>query len=172
MGEEEVERTRLAALLHDVGKIGVPDSILFKAQPLDAGELEVMRAHAEAGATIASRAAILAETVAAIEAHHERWDGRRDGPTPGYPRGLRGDQIPMAARIIAVADAYDAMTTAQPSRAAMPPERALAVLKEERGAQFDPRVVDAFLDDVTARRHRRASGIFRIPSLTRGSSER
>lgn len=163
--EDEVEDVRLSALLHDIGKLGVPDSILFRPGPLQGEDLEKMRAHAAIGARIAEKAGILRSAVPAILAHQERFDGDTSGPFPGYPQGLRGEAIPLASRIIAVADAYDTMTTNRPYRRALGRPRALSVLAEERGRQFDPVVVDAFLADLEDRRHRRATEAFSIRDL-------
>lgn len=160
--EEEIEDVRLSALLHDIGKLGVPDSILFKPEPLRGDDLEKMRAHAAIGARIAEKAAVLRTAVPVILSHQERFDGDTRGPYPGYPQGLRGEEIPLASRIIAVADAYDTMTTNRPYRRALGRERAVSVLEEERGRQFDPRVVDAFLADLEDRRHRRPTEAFSI----------
>lgn len=165
LAEEEIEEVRLSALLHDIGKLGVPDSILFKPEPLHGEDLEKMRAHAAIGARIAGKAGILRSAVPVILAHQERFDGETTGPFPGYPQGLKGDAIPLASRIIAVADAYDTMTTNRPYRRALGRERALAVLAEERGRQFDPVVVDAFLADLEDRRHRKATEAFSIRDL-------
>jgi ribonuclease P protein subunit RPR2 len=127
-------------LLHDIGKIGVPDAILLKPGPLTAHEQETMRDHPILGERIVGRVPYLhgiARQV--VAAHHERWDGT------GYPRRLRGPQIPPAARIFAVADAYDAMTNDRPYRAALKLELAVEEIKRCSGTQFDPVVVDAFL---------------------------
>jgi len=163
--DEEIEDVRLSALLHDIGKLGVPDSILFKPEPLHGEDLEKMRAHSAIGARIAGKAGILRSAVPVILAHQERFDGDTGGAFPGYPQGLKGEEIPLASRIIAVADAYDTMTTNRPYRRALGRERALAVLAEERGRQFDPVVVDAFLADLEDRRHRRATEAFSIRDL-------
>ena len=163
--EEEIEDVRLSALLHDIGKLGVPDSILFKPGPLYGDDLEKMRAHATIGARIAGRAGALRSAVPVILAHQERFDGDTSGPFPGYPQGLKGEAIPLASRIIAVADAYDTMTTNRPYRRALGRQRALSVLVEERGHQFDPVVVDAFLVDLEDRRHRGATEAFSIRDL-------
>ncbi|QJR35955.1 HD domain-containing phosphohydrolase [Gemmatimonas groenlandica] len=137
----EVELIRQAAPLHDVGKIGVPDAILLKEGPLTAKEREQMQAHAALGAALLSggNAPVvrLAEQIA--HAHHERWDGT------GYPRQLAGTEIPLGARIVAVADAYDALANARPYRPAWPVDRALAFLREGAGSHFDPTVVAAFM---------------------------
>lgn len=165
MADDEVETIRLAALLHDVGKIGVPDRILFKPEPLDGDDLAQMRSHVEIGARIAEHASALRAAVPVIRSHQERYDGRTEGPFPGYPDGLKGDAIPFHARIVSVADAYDTMTTNRPYRKALGRERALEILREERGRQFDPRVVDAFLADMEARRARKPSDVFSISAL-------
>lgn len=160
--DDEIEDVRLSALLHDIGKLGVPDSILFKPEPLRGEDLEKMRAHSAIGARIAEKAGVLRSAVPVILAHQERFDGSTDGPYPGYPQGLKGEEIPLPSRIIAVADAYDTMTTNRPYRKALGRERAVAVLRDERGRQFDPVVVDAFLSDLEDRRHRRPTEAFSI----------
>lgn len=139
IGEDEAESIRLAAVLHDIGKVGVPEDVLRKPEALDAGELETMRRHCETGSEILRRVSHLHPVMAAVRAHHERYDGA------GYPDGLRGEQIPLPARIIAVADAFDAMTTERPYRGAMPVADAVAELRSCSGTQFDPAVIDAFL---------------------------
>jgi cyclic di-GMP phosphodiesterase len=126
-------------LLHDLGKIGVPDTILLKPGPLTAREQETMRDHPILGERIVARVPYLRGTARQIvAAHHERWDGS------GYPRRLRGPQIPAAARIFAVVDAFDAMTHDRPYRAAMKLEPALKEIKRCAGSQFEPLVVEAF----------------------------
>jgi putative two-component system response regulator len=136
---EDAGLLRRAAALHDVGKIGIPDALLRKPGPLTDSELRVMRTHAAIGARILGGSQIpllqLAETVAI--SHHERWDGT------GYPKGLNGNTIPMAGRIVAVADAFDAITNARPYRPARPARIALQVLREEYDRQFEGRLVDA-----------------------------
>ncbi|MDQ5807862.1 MAG: diguanylate cyclase [Actinomycetota bacterium] len=144
--EERVERVRLAGLLHDLGKIGVADTILQKPGALDDAEWAEMRKHPELGARILS-GANLDDLSAWVLAHHERPDGR------GYPSGLVGDQIPLEARILAVADSFEAMTSDRVYRAGMPVADAVAELERCAGAQFDEHVVDAFvavLDQATA----------------------
>jgi ribonuclease P protein subunit RPR2 len=127
-------------LLHDLGKIGVPDSILLKPGPLTRREQETMRDHPILGERIVARVPYLRGTARqVVAAHHERWDGT------GYPRRLRGDQIPRAARIFAVADAFDAMTNDRPYRAARKAESALAEIERCAGTQFEPVVVEALL---------------------------
>jgi diguanylate cyclase (GGDEF)-like protein len=134
----EVVATRRAAELHDVGKLAIPDSILGKPGPLDEQEWEFMRQHTVVGERIVSCAPSLREVAPIVRSSHERWDGA------GYPDGLAGEAIPLGARIIAVCDAYDAMTTTRPYRAAMSEDDALAELRHCAGGQFDPRVVAAF----------------------------
>ncbi|HEY7631039.1 MAG TPA: diguanylate cyclase [Thermoleophilaceae bacterium] len=129
---------RQAAELHDVGKLAIPDSILDKPGPLDADEWAFMRRHTLIGERIVASAVSLRDAAPIVRATHERWDGA------GYPDGTSGEQIPLAARIIAVCDAYDAITTTRPYRAASGHEDALAELRRCAGSQFDPRVVAAF----------------------------
>ena len=125
--------------LHDIGKVGVPESVLCKPGPLDDDEWAVMRDHPLIGAQIVSPMRFLHGAVEIVRTHHERWDGR------GYPHGLRGEQIPLAARIFAIADSFDAMTSHRPYRAAMPHERAIAEIVGGAGTQFDPDVARTFM---------------------------
>lgn len=147
----DLETLHYASLLHDVGKLGVPESVLRKEGPLDASEVAMMRRHPEIGARLLERLDLLNCAAPLVLHHQERFDGDLAGQHPGYPRGLAGEAIPLGARIIAVVDAFDAMTTTRPYRAALPPDEAMAVLRRERGRQFDPRVVDAFLDCLAER---------------------
>lgn len=128
-----------AALFHDVGKIGVPDEILTKPGKLTPAEFEMLSRHAARGAEIVGNLSRLNHAVPIVRHHHERWDGG------GYPDGLRGTSIPVEAAIIAVADAWDAITTSRPYRGARTAEHALAQIEGGRGTQFSPAVVDAFL---------------------------
>ena len=144
-GPEEAETIRWAAILHDVGKIGVPDRILFKPGPLTEEEREIMERHLDLGATILERAGVLPDAIPLVRYHEERWDGATDGPHPGR-YGLAREDIPLGARIIAVVDAFDAMTSDRPYRNAMPEAEAIAELRREAGRQFDPAVVEAFLE--------------------------
>lgn len=133
------QRLRFGFLLHDVGKIGVPEAILAKPGPLDEEEWEVMRTHPELGERlVASVRALLGPAVAVIRSHHEHWDGG------GYPDGLRGEEIPLAARVFAICDAFDAMTSDRPYRRALPIEVAIDQIEQGSGSQFDPQMVDAF----------------------------
>lgn len=130
---------RLLAQFHDIGKVGVPDRILFKPGPLTPEEKKKMQRHCEIGHRIALSAPDLAPVADLILKHHEWWNGG------GYPLGLKGEEIPLECRILAIADAYDAMTSDRPYRRKLIPEEALAELKRCAGTQFDPRLVDVFL---------------------------
>jgi putative nucleotidyltransferase with HDIG domain len=139
MGVNGRQRRALAlgALLHDVGKIGVPDRILLKPDRLTDDEWRQMREHPEVGKRILSTVPFLDEALEIVHAHHERYDGS------GYPRGLAGSQIPLGARIFAVADVYDALTSNRPYRSAISPREARLEIERGAGGQFDPRVVRA-----------------------------
>ncbi len=137
--EEEIEALRWAARLHDIGKIGVPDAILHKKGPLTEEEWAVMRRHPIIGAEIVGQIKKLAPAAAIVRHHHERYDGQ------GYPDGLKGEAIPLGARILAVVDAYGAIVDRRPYKDARPHEEAVAELRRGAGTQFDPRVVEAFL---------------------------
>jgi HD-GYP domain-containing protein (c-di-GMP phosphodiesterase class II) len=131
-----VRQVRLAAELHDVGKLAIPERILNKPGPLDDDEWRVMQTHAEIGGRILGCVRALAPVAALVRAHHERHDGT------GYPLGLSGERIPLGARIIAVCDAYDAMTTQRVYNRPVAPAVALQRLRESAGTQFDPTVVE------------------------------
>jgi response regulator RpfG family c-di-GMP phosphodiesterase len=137
----EAEQLRHASALHDVGKVGIPDSILLKPGLLDLGEGETMKSHTTIGGQIlagsSSELLQLAETVAM--SHHEHWDGS------GYPRGIAGDAIPLAGRICAICDVFDALLSPRPYKPPWPIEDALTEIERLRGTQFDPQLVDAFL---------------------------
>jgi putative nucleotidyltransferase with HDIG domain len=145
MGEElkldgaTLETLRLGALLHDIGKIGVPDEVLRKSTALTPAEYESIKTHPTAGARILRSIPFLASHIPIVELHHERPDGR------GYPYGLRGDEIPMAARIVHVADAFDAMTSARAYRAGRIPVEAIAELRRCVGSDFDGAAVEALI---------------------------
>jgi len=140
--EHEAELLRLAAPMHDVGKIGIPDAILNKPDALTSEEWEVMKRHTTIGASMleASSVPLLEMARQVALCHHERWDGS------GYPKGLAGERIPEPARIVAVLDVYDALVHDRVYRPAMPESVALDIIRQERGRQFDPRVHDAFME--------------------------
>jgi putative two-component system response regulator len=131
----------LASPLHDVGKVAIPDNILLKPGRLNADEIEIIRTHAAIGGHILADSHCELIQLAAIiaEAHHERWDGS------GYPNGLKGDDIPISARIVMVADVFDALTTKRPYKDPMPVQQAREYLEKQKGKEFDPACVDAFL---------------------------
>jgi putative two-component system response regulator len=133
------ETVRLGGLLHDLGKIAVPDSILLKPGSLTREEFEQIKVHPRIGAEIVRPLDPFSAPEPIVLHHHERLDGR------GYPEGLKGDQIPLGARIVAVSDAYDAITTERPYRPVRPAEVALQILRDGRGSQWDPDAVDAFI---------------------------
>jgi HD-GYP domain-containing protein (c-di-GMP phosphodiesterase class II) len=139
LNQVELSELELLATLHDIGKIGVNDDILNKPGKLSAEEWAQMRRHTEIGYRIAMASPELVPIADYILTHHERWDGK------GYPQGLSGETIPLISRILAVVDAYDAMTQDRPYRAAMPREFAVGELIKYSGTQFDPGVVRIFL---------------------------
>ena len=135
---EEILHVRRGSLLHDIGKMGIPDGILLKPGPLTEEEWTIMRRHPEHAYAVLSPIRYLRPAIDIPYCHHERWDGG------GYPRGLRGDEIPMTARIFAVVDVWDALTSTRPYRPAWSRERAAAYLQAESGRQFDPELVTLF----------------------------
>jgi HD-GYP domain-containing protein (c-di-GMP phosphodiesterase class II) len=137
LAPEEIDKLRIAAQLHDVGKIGIEDSVLKKRGPLTADQFEVMKTHTTKGANILRPVAQLEDMIPGIELHHESLDGR------GYPNGLKGDEIPMMARIIMAADTFDAMTTDRPYQQAMDPDYVVQTINSLVGTKFDPKVVAA-----------------------------
>ncbi|MFN7979024.1 MAG: HD domain-containing protein [Vicinamibacterales bacterium] len=139
-GNDDLKAIEAAALLHDTGKLAVPEHILNKPGKLTAAEFEAMKLHVDVGADILSSIEFPYPVVPIVRAHHENWDGT------GYPRGLRGDDIPIGARILSVVDCYDALTSDRPYRPAMTQEQALAIVLERRGSMYDPRVVDTFVE--------------------------
>ncbi len=154
---QRLELLRYAAILHDIGKIGVPESILNKRGALTPDEQELMARHVHIGVDILDGVELLEEAIPAIRYHQERWDGRTDSEYPGY-FGLSGENIPLEARIIAVIDAFDAITNDRPYRRARPQHQAIAELRSQAGAQFDPEVVDALLEVVVTTEDEDSSG--------------
>ncbi|MBA7665505.1 Cyclic di-GMP phosphodiesterase [subsurface metagenome] len=138
--KESLEKIRLAGLVHDIGKIGIRESVLNKPGSLTEEEYEHIKLHSETGEHILNPIVEDEEILKAVRHHHERYDGL------GYPDGLKGEQIPQLARIIAVADTFDAMTSERPYRKAMSKEAACAEVERCRGTQFDPEAADAFLE--------------------------
>ncbi len=138
--KETIEKIRLAGLVHDIGKIGVREVVLNKPGSLSEEEYEHVRLHSETGEHILTPIVGDEEILKAVRHHHERYDGN------GYPDGLKGEQIPLLARIIAVADTFDAMTSERPYRKALTEEAACAEVERGRGTQFDPKAADAFLE--------------------------
>ncbi|MBL4849089.1 MAG: HD domain-containing protein [Planctomycetes bacterium] len=137
--EERVNRIRFAAPLHDLGKIGIPPSILFKPGKLTDAEFKETQTHCERGKDLLDADLPLLHEASRIAwSHHERWDGT------GYPQGLLGKAIPLSARIVAVVDVFDALTTKRSYKPALPVERSLAIVEQEAGRHFDPEVVAAF----------------------------
>jgi hypothetical protein len=126
-------------LLHDTGKLAVPEHVLNKPGRLTPAELETMQSHVDVGADILASIDFPYPVVPIVRAHHENWDGS------GYPRGLKGEDIPLGARILSVVDCYDALTSDRPYRAAMSEQEAIAIIVERRGKMYDPHVVDTFL---------------------------
>ncbi len=137
--EQKIHDLSLLARFHDIGKVGIPDRILFKPGPLTSEEWTIMKGHAEIGYNIAKSAQELLHVSEWILAHHERWDGQ------GYPRGIKGAEIPLECRILSIIDAYDAMTSDRPYRKALSHQEAVVELQKNAGTQFDPELVEEFL---------------------------
>ena len=132
-------RCKTAALLHDIGKLAVPEHILAKPGPLTPDEFQKVRMHPQIGADIIGAVPFPYPVAPLVLAHHERWDGR------GYPMGLHGEQIPLGARILCLVDYFDALTSDRPYHKPLSVEAAAAVIQEEAGKALDPRAVEAFL---------------------------
>ncbi|MGQ9834321.1 MAG: HD-GYP domain-containing protein, partial [Candidatus Villigracilaceae bacterium] len=139
LSEAELVHVRRGALLHDIGKMGVPDSILRKPGPLDEEEQRIMRRHPLYAFELLSKIEPLRPALEIPDCHHEKWDGS------GYPRGLKGEHIPLAARIFAIVDVWDALTSDRPYRQAWSKEDALDYIVSRSGKHFDPQVVQAFV---------------------------
>jgi len=137
--EAEIEYLRFGSILHDVGKIGIPESIVRSPKLLTAAEFKIIQKHPLKGVEILQPIAFIKDHMYLVRSHHERWDGR------GYPDGLAGDAIPLGAQIVSVADAFDAMTSSRPYRKGMPPKQAAKEIQKNAGTQFSSRMADAFL---------------------------
>lgn len=143
--EEQKHALRLAGLVHDVGKIGIPNEVLLKPDVLTPSEYEIIKQHAALGAVMLAALPDMEHIAPVVRSHHERWDGK------GYPDGLVGEQIPLLARVLAVADAFSATTTDRPYHKGMDWETALAEIARQRGNQFDPSITDAFISAMRKR---------------------
>jgi len=139
MKGKAIERIRLAGFLHDIGKIGIPDRILNKPSHLTSDEFEEIKSHPVRGVEIISNLSHLRDIVPWILHHHEAWDGS------GYPKGLKMEEIPIEARILAVADVYDALTTKRAYRSAFSKEEAIKIMNEMKGEKLDPQLVDLLI---------------------------
>jgi len=148
----QLKTVRLGAILHDVGKIGIDDQILKKDGALNEDEWKLMKTHPQLGFEIMHRVEGMYEVTHGIRFHHERWDGR------GYPKGLKGEEIPLVARVISVADAYDAMVSNRPYRQGIGVDRAFDEIVKNQGTQFDPTVVEAFIRAFESGQMGRGSG--------------
>ena len=138
IGEEELNTFYYACLLHDIGKINIPDRILMKPDRLTKEEFEIIKTHPRVGAEAIKKIEKFNDSLSIILSHHERWDGK------GYPDGLKGEEISLAARITSIADAFDAMTSTRSYREALPVEDARYRILEGRETQFDPDLLDIF----------------------------
>jgi putative nucleotidyltransferase with HDIG domain len=139
ISESELLNIRRGALLHDIGKMGIPDAILLKPGPLTTEDLVVMKQHPVHAYKMLSPISFLRQSLNIPYCHHEKWDGK------GYPNSLKGEKIPVEARIFAVVDVWDALISDRPYRKAWPEEKALEHIRKESGRHFDPEVVEAFL---------------------------
>lgn len=139
LDKDSIKNIRRGALIHDIGKIGVPDAVLHKPGPLDPDETKIIQRHPEAGYNMLEDIPYLQEERQIVRRHQEKWDGT------GYPYGLRGEEIPLGARLFMIADTFDALTSDRPYRQGRPYETARQIIEQESGKQFDPQAVDAFL---------------------------
>jgi HD-GYP domain-containing protein (c-di-GMP phosphodiesterase class II) len=138
LGAEEMRGLIKGSIIHDVGKIGIPDAVLLKPGRLDEGEYRIMRTHVELGVDIVSRASWLRDSVAVVAGHHEKFGGG------GYPKDIRAQEIPLAARIFAIADVFDALTSVRPYKKPLGFAETMQILEQGRGSHFDPALLDAF----------------------------
>jgi putative nucleotidyltransferase with HDIG domain len=138
LSKEEQKSFFYACLLHDIGKVNIPDSILMKPEKLTSEEYEIIKSHPVVGAEAVKNVEGIKDSICVIRSHHERWDGK------GYPDQLKGEETPFLARLVSLADAFDAMTSSRSYRAAMPVEKAYQIIIEGQGSQFDPMLVEEF----------------------------
>jgi putative nucleotidyltransferase with HDIG domain len=157
--EPLLQAIEAAALLHDVGKLAIPDALLDKPGPLTLDEYERVKQHAAIGGELLSEVAFPGPLASLVRHHHENWDGS------GYPDGQSRLQIPLGARVLAIADCYDALTSHRPYRRALSHDSAVAMIHERRGSMFDPEMTDAFLEVIC--RLRPSPGIYRPPVKVR-----
>lgn len=165
LSQEEIEVIESAALLHDLGKVGMVDELLFNPEHLNSDEHKKAQRHAEIGAELLSKFPLFEKGAVLVYHHHERYDGK------GYPDGLKGEEIPLGARIISVADAYQAMTENRPYRRALSEEAAISELIKGSGSQFDPSVVQAFLKILPRSTAQEMPAIPTTPSVVKASSQ-
>jgi diguanylate cyclase (GGDEF)-like protein/putative nucleotidyltransferase with HDIG domain len=144
LGQPDIDALRTGALLHDIGKLAVPDHILNKPGSLTPAEMEKTKIHSEVGASILEKVGFDYPVVPTVRYHHERWDGQ------GYPKGMSGDDIPLTARILSVADAFDTLRGVRPYRPALPREKARQVIQSEAGTRFDPAIVSVLIRNLAA----------------------
>jgi putative two-component system response regulator len=146
LGNEELDALRRGGVLHDIGKLGIPDSILLKKGKLDANEWKVMKQHTVIGAALCSPLQTMKLTADIALSHHEKWNGK------GYPNGLKGEEIPLVARVFQILDIYDALSSERPYKPAFPVEKVIAIMEEETASGFwDPRLMPIFLNIVRER---------------------
>ncbi len=139
LSEEEITYIRRGALLHDIGKLAIPDNILLKPGPLDAGERKIMEEHPVIAKQMLVQVSFLQPSIDLVYSHHERWDGK------GYPEGLMGEKIPLSARIFTIVDQWDALRSDRPYRKAWPVEKVLAYIRDNVGVVYDPDLIEVFL---------------------------
>jgi HD-GYP domain-containing protein (c-di-GMP phosphodiesterase class II) len=143
LAQEDVENIREASVLHDLGKIGISDKILLKKDKLTKKEFDTIKKHPQIAADIIRPIQFMHDIIPLILYHHERWDGK------GYPAGLKGEEIPIGARIISLADVYQALTSNRPYRKAFPKREAIKIIRKGAGTQFDPNIVETFIDMIS-----------------------
>ena len=158
MSKKEIETLRLAAILHDIGKIGIRDKILLKASSLSEEEYEEVKKHSEIGAEIARPLKLFTEVILMVKHHHENYDGT------GYPDGLKKEKIPIGSRILSIADVYDALTSKRAYRDAYSAKKALEIMKEESGKKFDPYLFDVFIKCISSKHKEKKRSTSRVRS--------